>query len=739
MKTFFTTIVLLLAAVLCGRAETDKPGIRHLTVQAGLTANQVTTLEQDHHGYIWAGTANGLNRIDGHEVFTWDLHKHPLNGLSISGLEADKEGDCLWVFTPMGLAGCILFDSNRLIPHASEEADSLFRHHHKGKLYMWEYGPGKRCRRTRLNKGRLVTQTFAHEVVDICTDEDGGDWLLTGQGIYLNGFEGKLPASDSVTHMTVCRNLCLALTPNEVIIYNHSRRIARRSPFPAGYRSAARCIDLAAWGDQLLIFTPERTISYHILDGVFSAPSNVQLRNGHVLPESGTNVYVHDGRGKLLRLGHDGTVHTLQLMPQETARQLGDKVPRVVALDASTEVFSTYGNGLHLLDLRSGKSTHHRSKGSTNDLIRDNRIETILADHTGCLWVAAHQSGLSCLQLPDRIESADTLEASLHTPQTYITFVAVDGEKSLVNSDEMALSYTYNNVEWHFSCLDYARANEFKYQYYLAGQDSTWQGGTRTHKVIYKNLPPGRHTFHVRASLDGVHWGAESRHTVVIGEPWWSQWPAILAVLVIFAAMGLFLYLIVHHFIHPERVASEEQLPAVLPSVRLEDKAGEVSQGTQLQDFQTQEVQSQSAQLQEASQQDASEQTPDAVPENTLQEPVPPKAEHKLTAKDERFRLLLESLMEEHIEDPDFNVEEFAACVNLKRTQFYTKVKRITGLSPNELLRKAHLEHAARLLSETDLNIDEVRVRCGFTNSTAFYNYFKQQYGMTPRQYRSQV
>ena len=40
------------------------------------------------------------------------------------------------------------------------------------------------------------------------------------------------------------------------------------------------------------------------------------------------------------------------------------------------------------------------------------------------------------------------------------------------------------------------------------------------------------------------------------------------------------------------------------------------------------------------------------------------------------------------------------------------------------------------VLIETDLNIDEIRERCGFSNSTAFYNYFKQQYGVTPRQYR---
>ena len=717
MKAFYTTIVLLFVTTLCGQAQT---GIRYLNKQAGLTNNQVTTLEQDHHGYIWAGTANGLNRIDGHEVFTWDSPKHPLYNLPVRAIEADKEGNCLWVFTPAGLAGCFLFDTNQLLPYIPEKADSLFRYHHKGRLYMWQYGPGKRCNRIRLNKGKLDVRTFPHEVLDICTDEDGGDWLMTKEGIYLNGFEEKLPASDSVTRMTTYRNLCLALTPREVIIYNHSRRIARRTPFPAGYRSASQCMDLAAWGDQLLIFTPERTISYHILDGVFTAPSNIQLRGGQVLPESGATIYAYDGRGKLLRLGNDGTVYTLQLMPQEVARQLNGQLPQVVTLDATTEAFSTYGNGLHLLDLKSGKSTHHRSQGNTKDLIRDNRIGTLLADHTGCLWVATHQMGLACLQFSSQAEGTDSVASP--SLQTHITFVTVDGESRLIDTDEMELSYTHNNVEWHFSCLDYAQVNAVRYQYRLAGHDSTWQGGTHTNKVLYKNLPSGRHSFHVRASLDGVHWGAESTHVVIIGEPWWSQWPAMLSMLVLFLAIGLFLYLIVHRFIHPEQVGGDEPLHSLLPSAEQE--------GATPQEVLT-SIQSQQGASEQASVESSGTAQEEAESKESENHP-------QLTAKDERFRQLLEALMEEHIEDPEFNVEEFAACANLKRTQFYTKVKRVTGLSPIELLRKAHLQHAARLLLDTDLNIDEVRERCGFTNSTTFYSYFKQQYGMTPRQYRQQ-
>lgn len=697
MERHFTTIVILIIT-LCGRAETLDVRTWHLTKQTGLTSDQVTTLAEDHNGYIWAGTDNGLNRIDGHEIYTWDDPTHPLYKLPVEDLEADKVENCLWVFGSKGLKGCINLVNNRLIPYTSDKADTLLTFHHKGKMYMWQYGPMKRCTRTRLNKGKLVTESFPYEVVSVRTDGEGNDWLLTRQGLYLNGFEQKLPASDSITHIATFQNICLALTLHEIIIYNHSRRVARRMAFPDGFRNMSRCTDIATWGDRLLVFTPEKCVVCHILDGTFSAPSDMQLKNGRVLSENGKEVHAYDGNGKIVRFGEDGSVRSLQLMPIETARLQNGKKPQKVRLDAETEVFGTYGGGLCVFDLTSGNRTHYR-KEDVPAIIPENRINTLLADHTGCLWVATDQSGLTCLHLFPDAGTADG-QSVPNAPKTFVTIATVDGERRLVDADEMALSYTHNNVTWHFSCMTSDRIEDISYQYYLAGYDSTWQGPTPHHTAGYKELPPGRYSFHVKASTDGLHWGEEGVHTIIIGEPWWSQWPAYLAVLAVFVAMGLFLYLIVHRFIHPERVA--EDIP------QEEDASSDVRQ----QPFAPEET--------------------DTDIRPSAPEPV------ALTAKDERFRQLLEKLMEEHIEDPDFTVETFAAYAALKRTQFYSKVKRITGMSPIELLRKAHLEHAARLLMETDLNIDEVRERCGFSNSTSFYSYFKQQYGMTPRQYRQQ-
>src|ERR1044072_9077408 len=46
---------------------TDHPRIVRLGVEKGLSNNSIRTIFQDHDGFIWVGTFDGLNRFDGHE------------------------------------------------------------------------------------------------------------------------------------------------------------------------------------------------------------------------------------------------------------------------------------------------------------------------------------------------------------------------------------------------------------------------------------------------------------------------------------------------------------------------------------------------------------------------------------------------------------------------------------------------------------------------------------------------
>lgn len=47
------------------------------------------------------------------------------------------------------------------------------------------------------------------------------------------------------------------------------------------------------------------------------------------------------------------------------------------------------------------------------------------------------------------------------------------------------------------------------------------------------------------------------------------------------------------------------------------------------------------------------------------------------------------------------------------------------------------MKKAEELLSETDMNIDQISIQVGYLNTSSFRRKFKQETGLTPSQYRS--
>ena len=89
----------------------------------------------------------------------------------------------------------------------------------------------------------------------------------------------------------------------------------------------------------------------------------------------------------------------------------------------------------------------------------------------------------------------------------------------------------------------------------------------------------------------------------------------------------------------------------------------------------------------------------------------------------------------EHLSDPDFNVERLTEDVGISRAQLHRKMKEITGISTAEFIRNLRLEQAARLIREDKINITQVAYSVGFNNQTHFSTVFKKHYGMTPTEY----
>lgn len=95
---------LYLSAII-GYGQDEDFRFEHITEQNGLSNNAITSIYQDSEGFMWIGTANGLNKYDGYN-FTILRHdpnapQHSLRHNQISDIHEDREGR-LWVTTSGG-------------------------------------------------------------------------------------------------------------------------------------------------------------------------------------------------------------------------------------------------------------------------------------------------------------------------------------------------------------------------------------------------------------------------------------------------------------------------------------------------------------------------------------------------------------------------------------------------------------------------------------------------------------
>lgn len=97
-------------------------------------------------------------------------------------------------------------------------------------------------------------------------------------------------------------------------------------------------------------------------------------------------------------------------------------------------------------------------------------------------------------------------------------------------------------------------------------------------------------------------------------------------------------------------------------------------------------------------------------------------------------------IIEQHLDDPDFDIPELCREVGIGRSLLYSKFKALTGMTPNNFVLNFRLKHAAALLGQyPDLPISEVSDRCGFSSPVYFSRCFKHQYGCTPQAYQKKA
>lgn len=157
---------------------------RHYQVEHGLSNNAVLCSTQDHMGFMWFGTKDGLNRFDGNSFKVFHSDPDSPNGLGsnfIRALFVDKSG-IVWAGTDRGI---FLFDpvTEQFTPFHTEITNEILdiQEDDDGNIWLinaltlYRYSP---------SSGQLtrITDISRHPVSSLCVSGNGKVWIGTTQG-----------------------------------------------------------------------------------------------------------------------------------------------------------------------------------------------------------------------------------------------------------------------------------------------------------------------------------------------------------------------------------------------------------------------------------------------------------------------------------------------------------------------------------------------------------------------------
>jgi signal transduction histidine kinase/ligand-binding sensor domain-containing protein/DNA-binding response OmpR family regulator len=110
-------------------------------------------------------------------------------------------------------------------------------------------------------------------------------------------------------------------------------------------------------------------------------------------------------------------------------------------------------------------------------------------------------------------------------------------------------------------------------------------------------------------------------------------------------------------------------------------------------------------------------------------------SEVTVTPVDEKFLKQALEIVEKHLDEHEFSVEDFSNEMFMNRVTLYRKILSITGKTPLEFIRSIRLKRAARLLEKSGMSIAEIAYEVGFNNPKNFSKSFKEEFHVTPSQY----
>lgn len=214
----------------------------------------------------------------------------------------------------------------------------------------------------------------------------------------------------------------------------------------------------------------------------------------------------------------------------DTADGLRDRTIVGLASDLKGHILAIHPTGIDVIDVNSFQ-IQYLGTSAGMDAINPN-INVVDKDASGNIWVGT-EKGL--------IRYSPPSEPIRTTPEIIIKQVSLFLHP-LQDTSQHDFSFDENNFTFEFVGLWYQAPEEVRYEYQLIGHDPSWTQ-TKTTKVIYPRLAPGKYTFQVKASTyDNFDKASIAVYSFEVGRPFWlNPWFYIFLAVAFFAAIYFWL------------------------------------------------------------------------------------------------------------------------------------------------------------------------------------------------------
>lgn len=264
-------------------------------------------------------------------------------------------------------------------------------------------------------------------------------------------------------------------------------------------------------------------------------------------------------------------------------------------------------------------------------------------------------------------------------------FVYADGQHST-----LSIGHDCTYLTLYLTSFNHVNASKIRFAVKVEGLDGDWVNmapGENIFRLL--NLPKGSYRVWLRATDENGLWGKRHEVLLILRQPaWWESWWAYTCyiLLIILALLGSFL---LYRYVQRKR----EQFNNMLRIV----KEGP----TEMEEPQEKEV-------------------------------------IEVPAHDSDFSNKAIAIVKTNMDNENYTVDMLADALCMSRVNLYRKMMTVCGQTPSDFIKTLRMEHAHYLLTTTDLPVNIVAGKCGFTSSSYFAKCFKARFGVLPTSTRGQ-